>query len=82
MGVQAEVGLRPRNQVTLPEEIAARLGVEPGDRLVFEWDEAHPDRAQVRVIRRSYYGALEGIYGETAEEVAAYLRGERESWGP
>lgn len=81
MGIQAEAGLRPRNQVTLPEQIAERLGAEAGDRLVWEWDEAHPERVQVRVIRRSYYGALEGIYGESAEDVSGYLRGERESWG-
>lgn len=81
MGIQVEVGLRPRNQITFPEEIAARLNVEPGDRLVIEWDEANPERAQVRVLRRSYYGALEGIYGETPDDVAAYIRTERESWG-
>lgn len=80
MVIQVDASLRPRNQVTIPEEIVERLHAVAGDRLVFEWDAEQPERAQVRVIRRSYYGALEGMYGETAEEVAAYIRGERESW--
>lgn len=80
MGIEVEVGLRPRNQVTIPEEIVERLRAEPGDRIVFEWDEENPRRAQIRIVRRSYAGALAGVYGRTPEEVDAYLRGERESW--
>jgi AbrB family looped-hinge helix DNA binding protein len=77
---EVEVSLRKKNQITLPEPIAEKLGVEPGDRLVFEADDDGPDRVHVRRIRHSYAGALAGTYG-TAEEAAAYLRGERESWG-
>jgi len=72
--------LRPKNQLTLPERIAERLGVRAGDRLLFELDEAEPDHLHVRLLHRSYAGALEGVYG-TAEEVAAYIRGERAAWG-
>ncbi|MBI4495063.1 MAG: AbrB/MazE/SpoVT family DNA-binding domain-containing protein [Chloroflexi bacterium] len=80
--LEVEVALRQKNQLTLPEAIAKRLGAQPGDRLIFELDEADPRRVHVRLLRRSYAGALEGIYGETPEEVAAYIQGERESWGP
>ena len=78
--VEVEVSLRKKNQITLPEPIASRLGVGPGDRLVFEADDGDHDRVHIRRVRRSYAGALAGVYG-TPEEVAEYLRGERESWG-
>ncbi len=78
--VEVEVGLRQKNQLTLPESIAERLGVQPGDRLLFEIDDDQPERVQVRPVRRSYAGALAGVYG-TPEEVATYLPEERASWG-
>ena len=78
--VQVEVSLRKKNQITLPEPIASRLGVGPGDRLVFEADDGDHDRVHIRRVRRSYAGALAGVYG-TPEDAAEYLRGERESWG-
>ncbi len=76
---EIEVGLRPKNQLTLPEAVAAKLAAAPGDRLVFVVDEAQPDVVQVRRLRRSYAGALAGVYGN-AEEAAAYLRRERATW--
>ena len=77
---EIEVHLRKKNQLTLPEPIAERLGVEPGDRLVFEADDEDPTRIRVRPLRRSYAGLLAGVYG-TPEEMAAYLRDERAGWG-
>ncbi len=77
--LQVEVGLRAKNQMTLPEPIAERLGARPGDRLILELDEQHPDRLQVRLVRRSYAGILNGVYG-TPEEVTTYIEGERASW--
>lgn len=79
--IEREARLRHKNQLTLPEEIARRLGAEPGDRFVWVWDESTPDRVSLRRLRRSYYGALKGLYGQTPQEVAAYIQGERESWG-
>ena len=76
---QIEVNLRKKNQLTLPEPIAERLGVGPGDRLLFETDDEDPDRVHIRRLRRSYAGILAGVYG-TPEEAAAYLRDERASW--
>jgi AbrB family looped-hinge helix DNA binding protein len=76
---EVEVQLRKKNQLTLPEPIAERLGVAPGDRLVFEADDEHRDGVRLRRLRRSYAGALAGVYGRP-EEVATYLRGERASW--
>jgi AbrB family looped-hinge helix DNA binding protein len=78
--LQVEVTLRRKNQLTLPEAVARRLGVGPGDRLVIELEGGEADRALVRAVRRSYAGALAGVYG-TPEEAAAYLQEERASWG-
>ena len=77
--LEVEANLRPKNQVTLPEAVAARLGAAPGDRLIFEFDEARPERVQLRRVRRSYYGALAGVFSPP-DEAAAYLREERASW--
>lgn len=79
--LEVEVTIRPKNQITLPAEIAERLGVHAGDRILFSLleGEALP-RAEVRPLRRSYAGILRGVYGENEEEIEAYIRGERESW--
>lgn len=78
--VEVVVKLRPKNQLTLPEAIAERLGIEPGDQLVVAIDEDQPTRVELRPVRRSYRGILKGVYG-TEEEQAAYLKEERASWG-
>lgn len=80
MKVQIAVNLRRKNQVTLPQPIADRLGAKPGDRLVFETDGEEPGVIQVRRLLNSYAGVADGVYG-TEEEVAEYLRQERASWG-
>ncbi|MGH2352835.1 MAG: AbrB/MazE/SpoVT family DNA-binding domain-containing protein [Chloroflexota bacterium] len=78
--IEAAVTLRKKNQVTIPEAIAERLGAKPGDQLMMEIDEATPGEARVRRLLRSYAGMLKGVYG-TPEEAAEYLRRERASWG-
>lgn len=78
-GVTA-VPLRPKNQITLPAEIARALGAAPGDRLQFAIDPQNPETATVRRIRESYFGALAGAYGETHEEQVAYVQAEQDGW--
>lgn len=78
--VEVEVQLRRKNQLTLPEAIAERLHVRPGDRLIMEIDEKSPGELRVRPLLKSYAGILKGVYG-TPEEAAEYLRQERASWG-
>jgi bifunctional DNA-binding transcriptional regulator/antitoxin component of YhaV-PrlF toxin-antitoxin module len=77
--VEVEVQLRRKNQLTLPEAIAERLHVQPGDRLIMEIDEENPRELRVRPLLKSYAGILKGMYG-TPEEAAEYLRQERASW--
>ena len=80
--LEVTVTVRRKNQVTVPEALAERLGLHPGDRLVLRLEEG-PDGEQgfrARPLPRSYAGALRGVYG-TPEEAAAYLAGERAAWG-
>lgn len=76
--LEAEVTLRPKNHLTLPGAIATHLGVEAGDRLILLALE-NGDHVQLRRVRRSYAGALQGVYG-TPDEAAEYLRVERACW--
>jgi hypothetical protein len=77
--IEFEVCLNDKNELTLPDEVLDRLRLQPGDRLVVAFDEGGPDRLQVRPIRRSYAGILNGMYG-TDEEVLEYVRAERAAW--
>lgn len=74
------VPLRPKNQITLPVQIARALGAAPGDRLLFTIDPDSPDTAVVRRVRESYFGALTGAYGTTHEELLDYVRAEQDGW--
>ena len=77
---RAEARLRRKNQLTLPEPIAAALEVGPDDLLVFETDPSEPGTARVRAVPRGFAGALTGVYG-TTDELKRWLREEREAWG-
>lgn len=77
--LEVEVGLRPKNQLTLPEAVAAQLGAEPGDHLIIAVQDDEPGVAHIRRLPRSYAGSLSEVYG-TPEEAVAYIRDERESW--
>lgn len=77
--VSEESELRQKNQITVPRQIARSLGLEPGDRLLFEIREGEPNEVHVRRLRENYAGALAGVYG-SPEDAARYLREEREAW--
>jgi len=74
--VSAEARLRARNQFTLPEPIAEAGDLEPGDVFVVEIDVDDPDTVRLHRIRKSYAGALHGIYGDSK----TYLDEERRTW--
>lgn len=85
--IEIQVTLRERNQLTLPDRIAARIAAKPGDRLLLTVEETgdpdkHGDAGVVRLkrLKDSYAGIAAGIYGKTAEERAAYVTAERGSW--
>jgi bifunctional DNA-binding transcriptional regulator/antitoxin component of YhaV-PrlF toxin-antitoxin module len=74
--IRALAQLRPKNQLTLPETVAAAAGVEPGDRFLVEFGRDDPDTIRLRRVRDSYAGAFKDLYGDAG----AYLEGERASW--
>ena len=59
--------MRERNQLTLPDRVATRLGVTAGDRLLITVAEGASE-ATLRPLAASYAGALAGAYGRTREE--------------
>ena len=71
--------VRAKNQLTLPDPIVKRLGIEPGDAVIVCFDDDEPGVVQVRSLRRSYAGVAMGIYG-SAEEAAEYVKNERRAW--
>lgn len=75
------VTIRRKNQMTVPEVFAERLGLRPGDRLVLELEQGVDGQPEIRArpLRRSYAGMLRGVYG-TSEDAATYLAGERRAW--
>jgi bifunctional DNA-binding transcriptional regulator/antitoxin component of YhaV-PrlF toxin-antitoxin module len=75
------VPLRPKNQITLPTEIARAMKVAPGDRLLFSIDPANPETAVIRRLRESYFGVLAGAYGSNHDDQLNYVRAEQEGWG-
>ena len=76
--IHAETRLRPKHQVTVPGLITRALGLEAGDRVVFEAD---PERGEVRLrrARPSYAGSLAALFGDSGEN-AEYLASERAAW--
>jgi bifunctional DNA-binding transcriptional regulator/antitoxin component of YhaV-PrlF toxin-antitoxin module len=75
-----EARVRARYQLTLPEPVAAALSAGPDDRLVFEPDPSEAGVVRVRKARTRWAGAVPGVFG-SEEEVLAFLREERASWG-
>ncbi len=71
------IRIRPKNQITIPEAIAAQLGVGPGDRLLARIDES--GQLVLRKVPRSFAGALAGLWG-TQEEIDAEIRAGRDEW--
>ena len=79
--VKGEARLRRKNQLTLPEPIAAALRAQPDDLLIFETDASDPGTACVRVVPRTFAGSMTGVFG-TTEDVLGYLSDEHAAWEP
>lgn len=69
-------------QITLPARLVRELGLEPGDKLEVELEHGrlvlHPRPKDWLAYTA---GSLEGVYGRTKEDIDAYLREVRGSWG-
>ncbi len=81
---RATVTLSGKHQVTLPASMVRELGLRPGDKLSVRRRgnglvlTPLPRTPEEWVAR--YRGALRGVYGETPDNIEAYIRKERESW--
>jgi bifunctional DNA-binding transcriptional regulator/antitoxin component of YhaV-PrlF toxin-antitoxin module len=76
VSVIAEVRMRSRNQMTLPEPVVQAAGILEGDRFVVEVATNDPETVYLRRIRPSYAGALSDVFGDAAE----YVDAERATW--
>lgn len=77
--IEAEARLRLKNQLTLPEAIVRVLDARQDDTLVFAADASQPGVVQLRVLPRTFAGALTGVYG-TTDDVITFLREEHADW--
>ena len=78
--LEFEAAVREKNQITIPRPVAERHGLTPGQRLVVV-DDGVKDEFTIRVLPRSYAGALADVFTGTTEENVDYVRGERAAWG-
>ena len=71
-----------KNQITLPAKLLRELGIGPGDRVSIRKD---GDRLILRPRPKEwadyYGGSMRGLYGNTKEEIDAYIRQVREGTG-
>jgi AbrB family looped-hinge helix DNA binding protein len=69
-------------QITLPARLVRELGLKAGDKLAIQLGQGvlvlHPRPADWVSYTA---GSLKGVYGQTKEDVDAYLREVRGSWG-
>jgi antitoxin ChpS len=70
-----------KNQITLPARLLRELGIGAGDRVSIRVD---GDRLILRPRPKDwadyYGGSMRGVYGDTKEEIDAYIREVREGW--
>jgi hypothetical protein len=81
----AQIRLRDRNQLTLPAAIAAAAKLRPDDSLDVSFVNGvitliPVQRAANRSSIIDFVGSGKGIWGNSAQEIDAYVRQERDSW--
>jgi len=73
--VRARAKLRARHQLTLPDAVVRAAGIEEGETFVVEVDPERPETLRLDRMRKSYAGALRGLYGDTRRHLDE-LRGD------
>lgn len=64
-----------KNQITLPAHVLREMGLGPGDRLAVSREGSRLVlRARPRDWVRYHAGSLAGLYGQSREDVEAYLK--------
>ena len=74
--VSGRARVRARHRLTLPAAVVRAAGIEEGQTIVVEVDPERPDTLRFHRLRRSYAGALRGVYGDTRR----YLDKLRRDW--
>ena len=71
-----------KNQITLPARLLREIGLKPGDKLAVDVEDGclvlHP-RPKDWVSYTA--GSMKGVYGETKEDIDAYIEELRGEWG-
>jgi AbrB family looped-hinge helix DNA binding protein len=71
-----------KNQITLPIQLLREIGLKPGDRLAVTRDGNKLIlRARPKNWVEYYRGSLKGLYGNTREEIDAYIEEQRDDGG-
>lgn len=70
-----------KGQVVIPLEIRRSMGIRPGDRLIIIGGDQAAVLMKAKRYAESLRGIAGGVYGGTREEIDAYVRGERQTWG-
>jgi len=70
-----------KGQVVIPLGVRRKLGIKAGDHLVIVSGESEAIIMKAKRYAESLRGMGKGLYGKTREEIDAYVRGERETWG-
>jgi len=77
------VTLSSKNQITLPVAALRSLNIKPGDKLRAVVKGRTVELLPHPVSWVDYYaGIAEGLYGQTKEDVDAYIREIRGDWEP
>ncbi len=68
-----------KNQITLPIHLLREIGLGPGDRLAVSREGNRLIlRARPKNWASHYAGSLKGLYGNTREEIDAYIKEQRD----
>lgn len=81
-GSMPKTTISSKNQITIPARLLREMGLKPGDQLAVELDGLrlilHP-RPKDWVSYTA--GSMKGVYGETKEDIDAYIEELRGEWG-
>ncbi len=72
--------LTSKCQVVVPADVRRRLGLRPGQPVVWVVREGEAVLMSPEAYARASAGLLKGTYGDDREAIDRYLRGEREGW--
>lgn len=79
--MKSETEIRPKYQITIPEDIRQRAKLSVGDKLIWQYDE---NQSEIIVMPKptSFSDKLWGLGKEVWEDgpVDDYIRKERENW--